>query len=204
MPRVLTEIDIAGFRERLCELATRIFVERGPANFNMRLLAAELGVSAMTPYRYFKDKDEILSAIRARAFSRFADQLERAMAIPGTPPEKSSAVGRAYIRFALEEQTCYRLIFDFAEVKGPQVPELARAEARAKATMTDHVRMMVDAGYFEGDPELIGHIFWASLHGVVVLHLANKLDGEMDLDTLLKEMGRILRNAYLVKRPVSA
>ena len=35
----------------------------------MRMLAAELGVSAMTPYRYFKDKDEILSAIRARALA---------------------------------------------------------------------------------------------------------------------------------------
>ena len=203
MPRVLTETDITGFRERLCELATRIFVERGPANFNMRLLAAELGVSAMTPYRYFKDKDEILSAIRARAFSRFADQLERALALPGSPPEKSAAVGRAYIRFALEEQTCYRLMFDFTEAKGPQVPELAHAEMRARATMTDHVRMMVDAGYFEGDPELIGHIFWASLHGVMVLHLAGKLDGDIDRDTLLAEMGRVLRNAYLVRKPVS-
>ena len=204
MPRVLTETDIAGFRERLCELATRIFVERGPANFNMRLLASELGVSAMTPYRYFKDKDEILSAIRARAFGRFADQLERALATPGTPPDKSAAVGRAYIRFALEEQTCYRLIFDFAEPKGPQVPELAQAEARARATMTDHVRLMVDGGYFEGDPELIGHIFWASLHGVVVLHLAGKLDGDTDLDMLLTEMRRVLRDAYLVKKTVSA
>ena len=115
MPRVLTESDIAGFRERLCELATRIYVERGPENFNMRLLAAELGVSAMTPYRYFKDKDEILSAIRARAFNRFADQLEKALAMPGTPPEKTAAVGQAYVRFALEERTCSRLIFDFAE-----------------------------------------------------------------------------------------
>jgi AcrR family transcriptional regulator len=204
VPRVLTETDIAGFRERLCELATRIFVERGPANFNMRLLAAELGVSAMTPYRYFKDKDEILSAIRARAFSRFADQLERALSVPGSPPEKSAAVGRAYIRFALEEQTCYRLMFDFAEPKGRPVPELALAETRARATMTDHVRMMVEAGYYDGDPELIGHIFWASLHGVVVLHLAGKLDGDRDLNTLLAEMGRVLRNAYLVRKPVSA
>jgi len=169
----------------------------------MRLLAAELGVSAMTPYRYFKDKDEILSAIRARAFSRFADQLERALAMPGAPPEKSAAVVRAYIRFALEEQTCYRLMFDFAESKGPQVPELAHAEERARATMTDHVRMMVDAGYFEGDPELIGHIYWASLHGVMVLHLAGKLDGDTDLDLLLAAMGSVLRNAYLVRRPVS-
>ena len=82
--------------------------------------------------------------------------------------------------------------------------DLADAEERARATMTDHVRMMVDAGYYDGDPELIGHIFWASLHGVVVLHLAGKLDGEVDLDTLLAEMGRVLRNAYLVRTPVSA
>ncbi len=201
MPRVLTETDIADFRERLCALATRIFVERGPDNFNMRLLAAELGVSAMTPYRYFKDKDEILSAIRARAFNRFADQLERALAIPGTPPEKSSAVGQAYVRFALQEQTCFRLMFDFDEIKGRPVPELALAEARAKATMTDHVRMMVEQGYFTGDPQLIGHVLWSTLHGVVVLHLAGKLNGDIDLFTLLDEMRRILGNAYRVKTP---
>ena len=53
--------------------------------------------------------------------------------MPGTPPEKARLVGKAYIRFALEEQTCYRLMFDFAEIKGRPVPELALAEARAKA-----------------------------------------------------------------------
>jgi AcrR family transcriptional regulator len=199
VPRVLTDTDITGFRERLCELATRIFVERGPENFNMRLLAAELGVSAMTPYRYFKDKDEILSIIRARAFSRLADQLEQALVSPGSPPERSAAVGRAYIRFALEEQTSYRLIFDFAEPKGTPAPELAEAESRARDAMTDHVRLMVDHGYYDGDPELIGHVFWASLHGLVVLHLAGKLDG--DFDTLLREMRRILQDAYRVKIP---
>ena len=75
-------------------------------------------------------------------------------------------------------------MFDFAEIKGRPVPELALAEARAKATMTDHVRMMVDEGYFAGDPNLIGHALWSSLHGVVVLHLAGKLNGEIDLFTL--------------------
>src|SRR5215469_382188 len=79
VPRVLTETDITGFRERLCELATRLFVERGPENFNMRLLATELGVSAMTPYRYFRDKNEVLSLVRGRAFTRLANQLERAL-----------------------------------------------------------------------------------------------------------------------------
>lgn len=197
VPRVLTEMDIAGFRERLCDLATRLFVERGPENFNMRLLANEMGVSAMTPYRYFRDKDEILSLIRARAFTRLADLLEQAFASSGTPPERSAAVGRAYIRFALEEQTCFRLIFDFAEPKGHSVPELAEAEARAQATMIDHIRLMVDHGYYEGDPELIGHVFWACLHGLIVLHLAGKLDG--DFDTTLAEMCRALKGTYRVR-----
>ena len=197
MPRVLTDTDISGFREKLCELATKLFVERGPENFTMRMLASEMGVSAMTPYRYFRDKDEILSLIRARAFTRLADQLERALASPGALPERSAAVGRAYVRFALEEQTCYRLIFAFAEPKEPAAPELAEAEARARAAMTDHVRMMVDHGYYKGDPELIGHVFWASLHGLVVLHLAGKLEG--DFDSVLREMGRVLKDAYRVK-----
>ena len=102
MPRILTETDISGFREKLCETATRLFIERGPEHFNMRLLASEMGVSAMTPYRYFRDKDEILSLIRARAFTRLADQLEQALEIPGPLPERGAAVSRAYIRFALE------------------------------------------------------------------------------------------------------
>ena len=87
-------------------------------------------------------------------------------------------MGRAYIRFALEEQTCYRLIFDFAEPKGATG---ARVRPRGSARPRRHHRPCPydgGAGYYKGDPELIGHVFWASLHGVVVLHLAGKLDGE--------------------------
>lgn len=199
MPRVLTETDISGFREKLCELATKLYVQRGPQNFNMRLLASEMGVSAMTPYRYFRDKDEILSLIRARAFTRLADQLEQALAGPGALPERSAAMVRAYVRFALEEHACYRLIFDFAEPKSLAAPEMVEAEARAHAAMNTHMHMMVDHGYFKGDPELIGHVFWASLHGLVVLHLAGKLDG--DFDRALSEMCRILKDAYRIKTP---
>lgn len=199
MPRVLTEIDISGFREKLCALATKLYVERGPENFNMRLLASEMGVSAMTPYRYFRDKDEILSLIRARALSRLADQLERALAGPGTLPDRSAAMGRAYVRFALDEPTCYRLIFDLTGPEGLAAPEMVEAEARGRAALTDHMRMMVDHGYYKGDPELIGHVFWAGLHGLVVLHLAGKLDG--DFDDALNEMCRVLKDAYRIKTP---
>ena len=165
----------------------------------MRELAAALGVSAMTPYRYFKDKEEILSAVRARAFARFADQLEKALAQPGTPPEKSQAVGRAYVRFAMEEQACYRLMFDISKPRMAPLPELFAAERRARATMTDHVRLMVAEGYFKGEPELIGSVLWAGLHGVVTLHLAGAVADGGEFENMLGETMRVLTGAYRVR-----
>lgn len=195
MPRILTEIDVADFRDRLCEAAAGIFAERGLSHFNMRDLADRLSISAMTPYRYFKNKEEIFAAVRARAFSRFADHLETACATPGSAVEKSAAVGHAYVQFALQEQTCYRLMFDLSQPHGEIVPELALQEQRARATMTEHVRLLIDEGIFEGDAELIGQVLWSALHGVMVLHLAGKLR-DPDFSNVLAETMRVLSNAY--------
>jgi AcrR family transcriptional regulator len=75
VPRVLSPEDVSSFRDRLCQAAERLFAEHGPNAVTMRQLAAELGCSPMTPYRYFKDKDEILAAVRAAAFDRFSEAL---------------------------------------------------------------------------------------------------------------------------------
>ena len=73
MPRILSPDDIATFQNRLCDAAEHLFAARGPEAVTMRELASALGVSPMTPYRYFKDKDAILAAVRTRAFNRHAE-----------------------------------------------------------------------------------------------------------------------------------
>jgi AcrR family transcriptional regulator len=180
MPRVLSEIDVAGFRDRVCEVATRLFAAKGAEGVTMRELASALGVSAMTPYRYFLDKDDILAAVRARAFDRFAEALEKAYSGPGTTTERSHAARDAYIRFALEEPATYQLMFDLSQPTEDKYPDLVRAGTRARATMTRHVRDLIAEGILEGDPELIGHVFWAALHGAVTLHLAGKLSPQFE------------------------
>ncbi len=162
----------------------------------MRELAARLGVSAMTPYRYFKDKDEILAAVRARAFERFANTLEAAFGGPGAAQEKSQAVSQAYLKFALEESAAYRLMFDLSQPSEEKFPISPPPPSRARATMTGYVRLLVQEGYYEGDPELIGHVMWAALHGVVVLHLAGKLPGQPDFAALRTETMRALHSVY--------
>ncbi len=136
--------------------------------------------------------------VRARAFRSFADRLEAAHAVAGPQPEKSAAMGRAYVAFALEEQTSYRLMFDLSQSLGAVIPELEIEEQRVHALMRSHVRMLVDTGVLEGDADLIGKILWAALHGVIALHLAGKLTSA-SFDQLLPETMRVIANAY---RPV--
>ena len=175
MPRVLSETDVADFRERLCEAAERLFAEQGPDAVTMRQLASELGVSPMTPYRYFKDKDDILAAVRTGGFNRFADALEKARATGGSARAKGAAVGEAYIDFAFEHPHTYKLMFDLNQPHEKDYPELVEAGRRARETMSGYVKDLVAQGVLAGDPEQIGTMFWAAAHGAVVLELAGKL-----------------------------
>jgi AcrR family transcriptional regulator len=175
MPRVLSETDVADFRERLCEAAERLFAEKGPDAVTMRQLAAELGVSPMTPYRYFHDKDDILAAVRANGFNRFADALDAARARAQSPRAKGAAVGEAYLDFAFAHPNTYKLMFDLDQPHEEKYPELVAAGRRARQTMTGYVDDQVAGSVFKGDPETIGLMFWAATHGAVVLELAGKL-----------------------------
>ncbi|MBO9708348.1 MAG: TetR/AcrR family transcriptional regulator [Caulobacter sp.] len=184
MPRALSSEDVEDFRRRLCAAAETLFAEHGPEAVTMRQLAQALGVSPMTPYRYFADKDAILAAVRAAAFDRFAEALEAAVAAPGDPVERSRHAGDAYVAFALREPQAYRLMFDLNQPTEKDYPELTAAAARARRTMTAHVEAMIQAGQIAGDPELIGHMFWSVLHGVLMLQMSDKLSPNIDPDRL--------------------
>lgn len=175
MPRVLSKADVADFRDRLCEAAERLFAEHGPEAVTMRQLAVELGVSPMTPYRYFKDKDDILAAVRTNGFNRFAEALEAAFLNAKGSRAKGAAVGEAYINFAFEHPHTYKLMFDLDQPHETDYPELVAAGLRARATQTAYVKALVADGVLVGDPAEIGRMFWAAAHGAVGLELAGKL-----------------------------
>ena len=197
MPKVLSDADVSAFRARICAAAERLFAERGPDAVNMRQLATELGVSAMTPYRYFKDKDDILATVRAQGFDRFAAALETAFAAHNDPVAQAGAVSSAYIAFALENPAAYRLMFDLTQPNEADYPDLVRAAARAKLTMRAYVDRLIAAGLIEaGDPEIIAHAQWAAIHGLVVLQLAGKLSEGVAFDAVRASLLGALARGY--------
>ena len=57
--------------------------------------------------------------------------------------------------------------------------------------MQAHVEVLVADGLLDGDPELLGYVFWAGLHGLVVLQLAGKLRSAPDFAVLQETMARL-------------
>ncbi|HYB71032.1 MAG TPA: TetR/AcrR family transcriptional regulator [Candidatus Bathyarchaeia archaeon] len=193
MPRSLSAEQVEEFRARLCAVARHRFATEGRNAVSMRQLADALGCSPMTPYRYFRNKDEILAAVRTAAFDRFAEALEQAAAQAGEDPGAAGqAVGAAYVRFALADPDAYRLMFDVTQPDPDRYPELVRAGARARRTMSASLERLVQAGIFHGDPELLGLAFWSGMHGLVMLHLVGKLPAERSFETVRGELMRLL------------
>lgn len=198
MPKELSLSEIEDFREKLCDAALQIFAEKGIDGLTMRDVAARVGVSPMTPYRYFKDKDAMLAAVRARAFNDFAKALEDAAKRGKDAVDKSNAVGEAYQRFAFLNAEAYRLMFTVVEKDSDlRDQNLQMAVEHARATMSYHVRQLVKDGIFQGDPELIGYVFWAAIHGLVMLELSGKFTRGYDFKKVRDETFRALTQGFL-------
>jgi AcrR family transcriptional regulator len=185
MPRAaLSENQLERFRDSLCAVATRRFAEHGYEGVTMRALAADLGCSPMTPYRYFQNKAEIFDAVRCAAFERFADSQEAAAATSSGCEARLRALCRAYARFALDEPHAYRIMFELDPPQ--QAPPAASEELRAWRAMRGAVGDAVDSGFLSGDADVLAHLFWSSVHGLVALHLAGKLVLGRGLEELLE------------------
>jgi len=199
MPRSLSPPDVEAFRTRLCDVAEKLFAARGPDGVTMREMAHELGVSSMTPYRYFKDKDAILAAVRTRAFNHFAAAMESAgieSARKESAPQIATArPGHAYLDFALAHPAAYRMMFDVSQPTFADYPELVAAMGRARLTMGAGLRELAAAGRFKGDVELAAYVFWSAMHGAVMLELAglcegSKLDARKIAKPALEALGK--------------
>lgn len=182
MPRAaLSEDEIDAFRRKAVGAATRLFAEQGYEAVSMRSVAKAVGVSAMTPYRYFANKDELFAQVRTEAFRRFADAQQQAFASTEDPRQRLIALAHAYVDYALADPDAYRIMFELSQAPAGTYPELDRESGRAFSFL---LRATEAVGARE--PIVTAQLSWAQVHGLVSLHLAGKLVGGRTLPQLLK------------------
>ena len=172
MSRIATEEAVAEFRDRLCAAGGELFAEKGFEGFTMRELAGRLGISAMTPYRYFAGKDALMSEMRGRAFQRFADWLE--IHLEGAQADQT-ALAHAFAQYAIKEPSQYRLMFVPVQPIPAISPLHAAQESRVRTMVADYLRAQLSRNRSSGDPERLGIMFWSVLHGAGALYMAGTL-----------------------------
>ena len=170
----LSDEEIAESRLATCRAATRLFARDGFEAVTMRAIASETGRSHTTAYRYFRSKEEILATVRTIGFRALNEGLVSADQSEKQPGPRVRSVLRAYIDFALGHKDEYQIMFATARNRKVHFPELDAEIAFNYTCAQNAARLAIKTGLVRGTPEVVAHLFWSALHGLVSLYFAEK------------------------------
>lgn len=158
-------------RRALIDAALDIVERDGPAALTLRDLAPRLGVTHAAPYRHFRDKQSLLSALAEEGFRHLRDALVAASEAAGPDPQaRLLATGIAYVTFATTHRGHFAVMFSHLAAPPPDVPGLPREAAGAFTVLLEAVGAAQRAGAVRpGDPLRLAAFAWSGVHGLATL-----------------------------------
>ncbi len=192
-------------RQEILDTARAQMAERGAAALSLRAIARQMQLTAPALYRYFRDRDELVTALIVEAFNALADSLAAARdARPDARlADRLLAISLAYRAWALAHPQDYLLIFGTpipgyhapAEITAPAAkrsfdvlaaallpaPKGQRLRGAYKEVPSS-LRAQVAAwrtryGYeVNGQGLLFALVAWTRMHGLVSLELVGQIE----------------------------
>lgn len=98
-------------RQALIDAGIRIINEKGEENLSLRKVAAACDVSHAAPYSHFKDKDELLDAMKKSVTDTFMQELVTAVSKGQNAEESIIMMGKAYISFFSRNPDYFTFLF---------------------------------------------------------------------------------------------
>jgi AcrR family transcriptional regulator len=164
-------------RRALLEEAVRTIRDDGAAALTLRAVGARLGVSRTALYRHFADKSALLNAVSEDGFRRLGDALKSGWDGAGGGVAGFEEMGRAYVRFALENPAHYRVMFGVWNSREHDDSALRAAGERAFQLLVDALAALQRDGVARRDepPDRVARYVWAVVHGVAMLGIDGRL-----------------------------
>ncbi len=175
-PRVADPARASETEAAILEAARHLLAEGGLDAVSMRAVASRIGLSATSIYNYFDNKQALVDRVVRQGFERFDEYLrEAAERVPKGSADRVYALGEAYIRFALENQEYFKVLFTLRADRPREIEELP--EGGGYYVLRQSVEEAMESGAFRrNDPDLVVLYLWAHVHGLVTLFLACKPD----------------------------
>lgn len=159
-------------RGEIIAAATALLERAGSEDaITLRGVARQAGVSAPSIYAHFADREEIIGAVVAQAFTELEEALVTAVEGENDPARRLWKLCEAYLDFAESKPHRYRVAFGRHSTADPTTTgSSTRLEdlsgGRAFTRLIDAV-----AGYTKNDrsPQVAATALWVALHGYASL-----------------------------------
>lgn len=182
-------------RQALINAAVELMTTTDIKHLSLRQVARQAGVSHAAPYRHFADKNDLLAVVAEEGFRDFTTYLQQAVAAaPHSPRAQFLGSGVAYVRYALDHPTHYRLMFSEFPFDEERYATLAQVSAQSFEVIVQIIEGGQAVGEFRaGEARQMALCAWTQVHGLALLILAQRLDVQSeaaiaDLTTCLGQM----------------
>ncbi|MGL4737474.1 MAG: TetR/AcrR family transcriptional regulator [Cellulosilyticaceae bacterium] len=176
-------------KEELIKNGLILLNREGSEKFSLRKVAIMCGVSHAAPYKHFKSKEEMLSAIAHRVSQDFREHLEQvSVTCPGL--YGIVAMGKAYVRYMVENKDAYQLMF-LGEFKLSVRLEEAFIYEEDSPFAPFHKAAQEQLGAIFQDPKQLNRVIlnmWSQVHGLATLIINGIVEYDQDLDELVEKM----------------
>jgi AcrR family transcriptional regulator len=182
-------------RAGLVEAARALVEANGPEKLSLSDACRAAGVSTAAPYRHFPDKDALLFAVAQEGMERQAGMMREAASNNPLGSEAAvTAIGRAYVDFALREPGVFKLMFSLTRGHADEAALVARGEATFGIVLAQ-IAARTGHPFDHAQVVLTGFKLWTFVHGLSFLLIDDKLckldlDRLVDVDALIADAGR--------------
>jgi AcrR family transcriptional regulator len=186
-------------RSALLESAARIVAEKGVDGVTMRDLARRAGVSRTAPYRHFADKTELLAAVAEDGFRRLSTAIRNAREKSTGPIRGLENAFIAYVAFAVENPTHYRLMFGPRFLDFSRHPRLAETAREAFHQLEVTIRDGQQAGRIQPGASFdLALVCWSMAHGMSTLFIDGRIPPGKNVRTFSRAACRSLLDGIRV------
>lgn len=165
-------------------------LEAGQADFSLRELTRQVGVSANAAYRHFAGKEALLSAMAAEGFRQLA--AAQAMAVQGgaNPVLGFLEAGRAYVHYARQHPALFRLMFGRFAASNPDA-EMQAAAQLAYQGLRFGVAAVLKRPVESAEVLAAAMHAWSLVHGLSQLIIDGQMEAHTaDIDKLIDDVLR--------------
>lgn len=172
--------------QRILGAASRLWARGGEKSLTMRAVAKAAGTTTPTVYERYRDRDDLLRALRMKTRSELFASLSKTRTL-------REAIEN-YVQFALERPHAYEVLFDSVG-RPPSMherwPSFNLMRERLANVLSGHPR----------DHNRLMMAIWELMHGTAMLIIRGRFEGPLRTQALLACMDSVDSLIAMARRP---